>query len=354
MSVPSVWSVMQPGMVRALHDHRKQGQASMHPIRRILVAVKDPRARRFPALTKAVQLAHGLRAELCLFHAVAEPIYLDIGTVGGKSAEQLERETLARHRERVARLARNLPRADWIRTEVVWDHPTHEAVIRAAARYRAGLIVAECHARHLAPWLLHFTDWELLRRSPIPVLLVKSGGLYRRPNVLAAIDPGPAKPANLDAEILRYGAMVAGALSGALHAVHACSLKPVDMTAGEFATVRGVAAARDRAVAAAHAALGPRLSAIGIPKARRHLVEGFAVDVIQDVAEEVHAGILLMGAVSRSGLRRLLIGNTAERMLDRIACDVLIVKPRQFPDRTPRRLRGPQIIAGRLLPAVMH
>jgi universal stress protein E len=326
----------------------------MYPLHRILVAVKDPRARHVPAIAKAVQLARGLKAELCLFHAIAEPLYLDIGTLNGKAPEQVGREIIARHRERLVKLASNVPRALRGKIDVVWDYPTHEAVIRAAARCRAGLIIAEGHPRHVAPWLLHFTDWELLRHSPIPVLLMKARGLYRRPNVLAAIDPGHAKPPDLDGQILRYAETVAGALRGALHAVHACSLEASDMMAGEFATVRGMAEARARATAAAHARLDPRLNSIGIPRTRRHLVEGFAVDVIQNIAEEIDAGIVVMGAVSRSGLRRLLIGNTAERMLDRLACDVLIVKPRRFPDRTPRRPRGPQIIVRRLRPAVMQ
>jgi universal stress protein E len=37
-----------------------------------------------------------------------------------------------------------------------------------------------------------------------------------------------------------------------------------------------------------------------------------------------------MGAVSRSRLERLLIGNTAEHVLDELDCDVLIVKPPGF------------------------
>jgi universal stress protein E len=34
-----------------------------------------------------------------------------------------------------------------------------------------------------------------------------------------------------------------------------------------------------------------------------------------------------MGAVSRKGLARAFIGNTAEEVLDRLGCDLLIVKP---------------------------
>jgi universal stress protein E len=44
-----------------------------------------------------------------------------------------------------------------------------------------------------------------------------------------------------------------------------------------------------------------------------------------------------MGAVSRSGLQRLFIGHTAERLIDQLNCDVLIVKPRGF--KSPIRKR---------------
>jgi universal stress protein E len=37
--------------------------------------------------------------------------------------------------------------------------------------------------------------------------------------------------------------------------------------------------------------------------------------------------MLVMGAISRSAVGRLLIGSTAERVLDALPCDVLIVKP---------------------------
>jgi universal stress protein E len=57
-----------------------------------------------------------------------------------------------------------------------------------------------------------------------------------------------------------------------------------------------------------------------------------------------------MGAVSRSGLKRLVVGDTAERILDALPCDVLVVKPASFTSRVPARGRGVQLIAS---PAVV-
>ena len=45
-------------------------------------------------------------------------------------------------------------------------------------------------------------------------------------------------------------------------------------------------------------------------------------------------------ARSRRGLKRLFLGNTAERLLDDLRCDVLVVKPPRFATRLARARRG--------------
>jgi universal stress protein E len=59
-----------------------------------------------------------------------------------------------------------------------------------------------------------------------------------------------------------------------------------------------------------------------------------------------------MGAVSRSGLKRVFIGNTAERVLDELPCDVLVVKPPSFKSAVSQRSRGIRYVGlpDRLLP----
>jgi len=57
-----------------------------------------------------------------------------------------------------------------------------------------------------------------------------------------------------------------------------------------------------------------------------------------------------MGALARSGLKRLLIGNTAERVLDHLPCDLLVIKPRGLRPQVPHRRRGVRYLS---LPAVV-
>jgi universal stress protein E len=68
----------------------------------------------------------------------------------------------------------------------------------------------------------------------------------------------------------------------------------------------------------------------GIRRTRRHIHMGEVSEELSEVTRRTHTALVVMGAVSRSALARLFIGNTAERVLDKLSCDVLIVKPRGF------------------------
>jgi universal stress protein E len=66
---------------------------------------------------------------------------------------------------------------------------------------------------------------------------------------------------------------------------------------------------------------------------------GEVASELESVVRRTKAAIVVMGAVSRSGLRRVFIGNTAETVLDRLSCDLLVVKPRSFVTQVPKRAR---------------
>ena len=319
----------------------------MPPIRRILVAIKDPWAKQLPGVDKAAQLARALKAPLMLFHAISDPVNLDPVLLADESLSQFELAGSSRYRQRLEQLAKRIRRGIKVTTAVEWDFPVHEAIIRAAAHFRADLIVTECHEGRHAPWLLRFTDWELLRNSPNPVLIVKSHRPYRNPKLLAAIDPTHAfaKPAKLDEQILRLGTKLSGALRGALHAVYAYDPLPIGVAPSRLSTPDGVLEAQARAAAHARAVVGPEMAAARISRTRCHILDGNPADIIVDVAQQIDADLVVMGCNSRSGLARIFIGNTAERALDRMKCDVLVVKPRRFRDRVARVSRGARLVA---------
>ena len=322
----------------------------MPSIRRILVAIKNTDSRTSPAAVKAAQLARGLGARLELFHAIETPVYLDVVMPRRGQLKQIRKQIQGQHLRRLQRFADEIrQRGLKVTTAVDWDYPSYEAVVRRARRTHADLIIAERHGgRHFAPSLLHMADWELLRLSPVPVLIVKSPRRYHRPAILAAVDPTHvfAKPAKLDQEILRLGAAVAKALRGTLHAMHAYVPLPADMDMAEPWSVKNLAAPIEaRASARARTAFERSLRVVRIPPARRHLVEVLPLEAIPQVARRTRSSMVVMGAISRSGLKGAFIGNTAERVLDDLTCDLLVTKPQGFVNRVPLARRGMRVAA---------
>ena len=61
-----------------------------------------------------------------------------------------------------------------------------------------------------------------------------------------------------------------------------------------------------------------------------HLIKGQAEDVILDLAESLEVDLVVIGTVGRAGVPGLLIGNTAEEILNAVDCSVLTLKPEGF------------------------
>ncbi len=319
----------------------------MRAIRRILVAIKEPEARPSAALLKAAQLARALGARLELFHALTWPLYAN-SDPEFQDLQTRERARVIRRLEKLAdrlKVPRGRQRPLQVSVAAAWDAPGYEAIIRRTTATHADLIVAGRDAeRHVAQPLLRFTDWELLRNSPVPVLLVKRGAAYQRPVILAAVDPAHSldKPARLDNAILGAGGTLSRALGGPLHAVHAYGAVPTEMRPVRALNAESAAALNRKLEAAAFKHCDRLLDRYEIPKARRHLLAIPPADAIEEVALRLRADIVAIGAISRSGWQRLLVGNTAEALLDPLPCDLLIVKPPRFRSPVPPRVSAPR------------
>lgn len=315
--------------------------------RRVLFAIRDPEAARQPGMAKAIQVARARGASLELFHAICDPIFIELVRAGDNSVDALRERLEGEVRVPLARLCETA-RKHGVEASysVAWDYPPHEAVVRRAQALPADLIIAECHkGERTRPWLIRLTDWELLRLSPVPVLLIRNGRPYRRPLTLAAVDPAHAhaKPTQLDQRILAAATGFSEGLRGTLHVMHANYPSiaglgpPVNRT---WSTLT-----YDELLAQEREVFETFRTNMGVPRTRAHLVEGNPSEQIPRLAKKLGADIVVMGALSRSGLGRIFIGNTAERVLGALNCDVLVVKPADFVAKLAAQPRGMRIQA---------
>jgi universal stress protein E len=273
-------------------------------------------------MDKICRLTAGLGAELEIFHCIYDPEVARSGRFASRGPQEDIHEFIQRRREQLEIVADRLRgRGISVRTSVRWDYPVPEGIVRQALRHRPDLLIAGATARGRGGrLLLTRTDFRLIETCPCPVLFMRTRRPYSDVVIAAAVDPALAhdKPAALDLEILDSASRLRDALSARLLMFHA-------RTAHDHTEQTAAPPARE-----ADAPLLMLAERYDIPRQRVHVMEGHPAEALPRLAERQMADIVVMGVAERSGLRRALIGHTAERILDALESDVLVVKPPGF------------------------
>jgi nucleotide-binding universal stress UspA family protein len=187
-------------------------------------------------------------------------------------------------------------------------------------------------------------DMHLLRKCPCPVWLMKPGENPNYANIVAAVDFDPWEADTIGQPLNRQVVELAASLAlsdfTTLHLVHAWdafaeeTIKSwSDQPAGDIMeyvkTERSHhQAGLERVAQMLRGQIGKQ--AYDYLSPRLHLPKGSARRVIPELARDVQADLVVMGTVARTGIPGLIIGNTAEAILDQLTCSVLAVKPPGF------------------------
>jgi len=297
--------------------HRPIRGATMNkrPWKTLLVVIADPFAKDQPALTKAVALSLRSGARLVLFNCFMLPQPVNDVPMGSRS--QIIASALRQRRERMEALV-GAAKAREAKCITTWDYPAHEAIVRQVLKTKPDLLITASH-RHgrLARWLLANTDWELIRQCPCPVWFVRSPEIAPKPDILVAVDPFHAhdKPAALDERLVHAASVIAAQVDGRVKLAHACQIPDSARSVRSLLLTRANQTVRD--LAARH----------GVPGEDCEVKAGKPEDIIPAIERRDRADLLVIGAVSRSVDTHPVIGNTAERVIDRVTCDLLVIKP---------------------------
>jgi len=304
--------------------------------RRILVIV-DPTSDAQPAVDKGVWLAERLGATVELFICDYEQHLAGAQFYDSESLRASRVALIDGHLRRLRELARSIEaRGVVLSIDARWDHPLDEGIKRKIDDVQPYLVVKDTHYHSaIKRSIFSNTDWSLIRNCPAPLLLVKPRPIADTPCVMAAVDPVHAgdKPAELDQQILSWADELCLATEGQLHVFHAFDPTPaiaaatVTMVTPITAPVSEVTEGLERR----HRQALHELLAKHRPKAapKLHVHQGAPQTLLTGLAGHLKADIVVMGAVSRSGPARGFIGSTAERVLDHLPCDLLVVKPDQ-------------------------
>jgi len=293
-----------------------------------------------PGLNRATDLAVSNDARLTLIDVLPESTESAWLTVPGKP--ELEELVVTSRAHELEEMATDLRQRGVDVDVVVSKGSPFVELIRRVVTHEQDLVIKTAQGlESRLGGLLGTTALHLMRKCPVPVWVVKpqSGESFGR--VMAAVDPKPEDSGvdPLSIKVVELAASLAASTGSKLHIMHAwwmhsesmlrsrrINLPPAEID-GLLRDVRG----------AAERSLNALVDTVEIGQipCELHIVKGQPYEVISGFASQVD--LTVMGTLSRAGIDGLLIGNTAERILRRVECSVMAVKPEGF--QTPLRFQ---------------
>lgn len=297
-------------------------------LRQLLVVI-DPSQPQQPALQRAQWLARATGAKiellLCEYNSALEhSLLFDPETLANGRSGLLEK--LRADLEGTAQPLRE--QGLQVSVQVRWGKHTEQLILQCVQELQPDIVFKSSHHHSPLKRLLFGNScWQLLRHCPAPLWLVQHGDWQSR-NLAAALDPlhSADKPTALDLQLIAAAKLLSATLEMPIHYLHCYPPLPPSLLfdsqlINDYEHHNQVCAAQHRT------AFEQLLQTANVPLDQAKLLHGFPEQELPRYAREHGVELLLMGAISRGHLANALLGNTAERVLEAVTCDVLVLKP---------------------------
>ncbi len=221
-----------------------------------------------------------------------------------------------------------------IYSKVLTGTPFIQAV-RAVQRNGYDLLVKSSRSpAGIAERLFGSSDMHLLRKCPCPVWIDRPDCAHPYRTILATVDPIGNTGGGLNHLIMDLATSLAEREHARLHVVHVWRLEGESMLKSGRGRISGeklqslLETTEDR-----HREGFERLMNdydMSASDENVHLLKGHASQSIATLSAELNTDLIVMGTIGRTGVSGLLIGNTAEDVLQSTDASVLTVKPKKF------------------------
>lgn len=290
---------------------------------RLLVYI-DQNSNPQPLISKAKRIASNCQLELMLF----SPAFNSSLSEKSEHYQQAKDNMLRQQHLFLQELAEPL-QEQGIRcsVQVIWHKHPLDAVKEAHLRHPFDLLIKTTEYQNLLQraFFTH-TDWELIRALKIPVLLCKGNKWTEKMSTVVCVDPShdaEAEGRGRDDRLIKIGQATQQITMGELHLLHVYDPSPVLLHSEQPSLNHGLMMEE---LQQAHEQQFQQLAKrYQINEPYCHLEIGNVNEVIPEAVYTQGYGMVIMGAHSRHGLESFILGHTAERVLDRMTVDVLIV-----------------------------
>ena len=299
---------------------------------RILVAT-DFSAFSNAALSQAVWLARQCAAKVVLAHSIddlrraahAASYKAKLDLLSGEG-EMFQKEIRRSSDQRLGQQIASMAASDLkISSETLLGEPFVE-VIHAVQQEGYDLVITG--TRGVSGWKQFFvrsTAKKLIRKCPSAVWIVKAEHV-QAPKVILA----PSDFSDVSRKAVLKGLWLAEKSGAEFHLVHVIDSRDVREDLLEH--IPPGSSRRDEINQKATERLNEFLASLGPCSVNivSHLTWGYPWQEIAKIASEHKVDLITMGTVGRSGVKGVLLGNTAERILDTCDCSILTVKPDDY------------------------
>ncbi len=272
-------------------------------------------------LERAEAIAGATGAELQVYCPVSSQVEELNRYIGFDNYEDVKEELLRENRERLDELLAGRD-CDF---RVEWQPESYRGSAARAEAISAALIVMSVSDHSIVGDFLHKPDdWHLMRDAPCPVMvLARETHPFRA--VLAAVDAlaESQEAEQLNARILDEAETLAETFDLPLKVISVVPDPAYLYSDISVADTRVMTRFREQAKQTANRLQDKLLEHYGVEPAHRSVVCGRVERVLQESVEE--AGLLVIGTIANKGLKGFFLGNTAERLLQHLEGDMLVV-----------------------------
>ncbi|WP_439241555.1 MULTISPECIES: universal stress protein UspE [unclassified Lonepinella] len=214
-------------------------------------------------------------------------------------------------------------------SRVVWSSNESEAIVEEIDNHHYDLVIKYTKEEEsLTSLFVTPMDWQLLRKCPTPLLMVRDGDWKHQRRILVAVNVSGDEEYHdiFNKELVSLSMDLADQLErGNVHLVAAYPPTPMNMAIDlpEFHSSEYVNGVRGQHLINMKALR----QHFGIAEDHTHVYEGFPEEIIPQVAKDIEAELVILGTVGRTGLSAALLGNTAEHVISKLKCNLLAIKP---------------------------
>ncbi|KAB0550948.1 universal stress protein UspA [Pseudomonas argentinensis] len=292
-----------------------------------LLVVIDASQPSHPALERAAWLARRTQAHLHVL-LVEYSAALDGSTLENSLQTQAREALLEQRSTWLQELLTPLQSEGLaLQLDVRWGKRLHESVLEVADQLQPDLVLkSAAHNNLLRRLLLTDSCWQLMRHCPFPLWLVHHAE-WRGGKLCTAVDPlhKDDKPAALDHHLISTSQALSTALGMHADVVHCHAPLPRTLLNNTELLATYQQYLQDDAQQH-HQAFDDLVGQHGIAPQSAHLLEGAPENMLPRFVRKQEIDLLVMGAIARGRLDTILIGHTAERLLESVDCDLLVVK----------------------------